>query len=438
MQYVAVDGTDIAWRAYEGEGDRDVVLMFAGVMPIAALSEDRVVARLLEGLARLGRVIVFDRRGVGQSGPVGDWDVGRFELHRRDLEAVLDAAGVEHAVIVGHGNAAAPILAEAARRGPESMTLALCEPLNPWNHTPEAHERWNAGMAEVLEEGREIMELLAPERLATDPGFLPWWVRAGNLGAGPTTAARIVALPTAEEIERLKAVIAEVDVPTLVLRRMAAQLLEPDQIRAGDDHLRPTRYVELPGEDHNTFVGARIDDVIAEITEFVTGEACATHADRVLRAVLFTDLGGSTELLAEIGDQRWRTLIERHDESIDRAVRRSGGEVVKTTGDGVLATFGAASGALAAAVAIRDELAADGLAVRSAVHVGDVEDRGDDVAGIAVNIAARVLGLTEPGQVAATATAATASGGAGLAFVPRGGHELRGIDGTWDLFVLDA
>jgi class 3 adenylate cyclase len=260
--------------------------------------------------------------------------------------------------------------------------------------------------------------------------------RAGHSGAGPSEAQRLLRRRDEEENDRVRRAYRDLAVPTLLIRRPGAVQLTPrSPLQIVDSSFSVTRRVEVPGTDSLIF-GTELDAVLAEISDFLTGETRLPPVERSLQAVLFTDLGGSTELAGELGDRRWRTVIDWHDEISERLVVRHGGRLVKTTGDGVLALLPSATAALHAAMAIREALAGRDLQVRAGVHVGDLEERGDDVAGLTVNIAARVMGEAEPGEILATVTAVQAALGADLEFSPHSHQELKGLPGEWELLRL--
>lgn len=435
VKYVQVDGSDVAYSLHPGRGDRDLVLMFGGVFPMMSVDGDGVATRFLDGLGELGRVLTFDRRGVGQSGPILDWSVERLRLWTDDLHAVIRDAGLSSPVVLAHGNAC-PAAVMLASESDDVEMLVLAEPTNPWFVRREQlqvdHDVIRASVRDEL----DLIAYMAPERIDADAGFHDWFVSAGNLGAGPEIAERLLSALSPVEIDMLKDAFGRVSVPMLVLRRPGVPFETPGP--EDDAHLGATSRVELTGRDWLTFLGARIEDVSAEVAEFVTGRIGPMSIPRSLCAVLFTDLGGSTQLVQAIGDARWRSIIDRHDATVDRMVARWGGRVVKTTGDGVLATFPSASGALLAGSGIRDALVDHDLEVRVGVHVGDVDQRGLDISGIAVNVAARVMSIARPGQILATSGATQAASGAQLTFGEGGSHELKGVDGTWDLFELSS
>jgi class 3 adenylate cyclase len=232
-------------------------------------------------------------------------------------------------------------------------------------------------------------------------------------------------------------VLASVNVPVLVLHRTGDRLFSVDQSRDLAARLPDARFIELPGEDWTPWVG-ETGPLVAEIQEFLTGARAEAVPDRQLATVLFTDVVKSTETVASIGDKRWRALLDRHDDIVRREVEDYGGKVVKSTGDGVLATFTGPAHAIRAALAIGEALASIGVPIRAGLHTGEVEIRGDDLAGIAVHIGARVCENAQAGQVVVSRTLPDLVAGSGLEFDDLGDHELAGVPGRWQLFAVCA
>jgi class 3 adenylate cyclase len=275
-----------------------------------------------------------------------------------------------------------------------------------------------------------LLSTIAPSH-CNDAAFLEWYIRAGRLGASPASAARIwhsILASTGEE-----QLLGEVDVPTLVLYRADHMYVSPQASRDAAARIRHVTVVELPGADLFPFLGD-VDSVVAEISQHLLGERRVPPPQRILAAVLLTDLVGSTARAASLGDARWKTVLDRHDAVIRATVGRHGGTVVKGTGDGVLALLPSASAALAAADRIRRDLAVESLQARIGIHVGDVDRRGDDISGIAAHIAARVMSVAGADEIVVTDSVVAAAGGAGPRFQPRGEHELKGVPGTWTLW----
>jgi class 3 adenylate cyclase len=278
----------------------------------------------------------------------------------------------------------------------------------------------------------DLIGRVCPSRV-DDRSFREWFDSAGRTGASPGVAARLYEPPPDRVVQSLTAAQERIDVPTLVLRRpgnLMGSPGPPDPVASAIPH---GSRVDLPGSDYH-WLGEDVDSLLAEVSRFVTGEPRLPTPQRELCAVVFTDLVGSTEHVAARGDARWKAVIDRHDQSISQEVARYGGIVVQTTGDGVLATFPSADGALRATGAIRARLAADDLIVRAAVHVGDVERGADDLAGIAVHVAARVIALAGPGEVLATASVPIAATGSSHQFEFVGERALKGVPGIWAVF----
>jgi class 3 adenylate cyclase len=385
------------------------------------LERDRVGARLLEGLAAIGRVVLFDRRGIGLSDPITDWSRALVEQWAEDLATIVETVCTGAPVIVSLGDYWGPARLFAADH-PDALTaLVLYEPNGPVaivDLLPGVHEDW--------------IGHVCPSRV-DDRAFREWFDAAGRTGASPGVAARIYERPPEDVIRRLTDAHGRISAPTLVLRRpdnLVGSAAAPDPVATEIAH---GERVDLPGRDYH-WLGADIDSVLAEVSRFVTGESRLPTPERELCAVVFTDLVGSTERATALGDERWKAMLDRHDAAVTREVARNAGVIVKTTGDGVLATFRSADRALRAADGIRAQLGGDELSVRIGVHVGDVERRGDDIAGIAVHVAARVMAFAGPGEVLVTASVPIAATGTDHRFETVGDHVLKGVPGTWTLF----
>jgi class 3 adenylate cyclase len=432
----ADDGTHVGYRVLDAdpsdEPARDIVMVPGGLIPLELFEEEPGFVRLLDGLRSLGRLIVFDRRGVGLSDPITDWDRPVLDQWAEDLAAVMDASGVRDVVLVtwdGFG-----VGSRYAATHPERVSaLVLFEPTIVADENWElwSEDRAQRGMANVRGEF-DILTQVAPSRMA-DRTFRDWYARAGRLGASPSTAPRIWA--SVMRAHPRDSLYEQVATPTLVLHRRDNTFVNDDVLTLAADRMPHATIVELAGRDHFPFVGD-VDALVAEIAEFVVGERRLPAPQRLLSAVMFTDLVGSTERAASLGDEDWKSVLDRHDAAVRTIVGRCGGSVVKTTGDGVLALLPSAGVCLRVAIEIRRVLAVEGLEVRIGVHVGDVDRRGDDVSGLAVNIASRVMSKGGAGEVVVTASVVAAVAGQAHAFDPLGTHELKGIPGAWELFRL--
>ena len=274
------------------------------------------------------------------------------------------------------------------------------------------------------------VQLLAAS-LSGDPGFREWWARAGRRGASPAAARANLEMSFSGDV---RSALPLIDAPTLILHRDPS-LFSVGHARYLAEHLGHARLVVLPGGDHLPY-GADSDTVIDEIEEFLTGVRGGAATDRVLTTVLFTDIVGSTERVARSGDRAWHELLDSHDAMTRSELRRFRGREVKTTGDGLLATFDGPARAIRCAQSICAGARRLGIEVRAGLHTGEVEVRGDDVGGIAVHLAQRVSSCADAGEVLVSRTVVDLVAGSGIAFDDRGVHELKGIEGTWGLFSV--
>ena len=279
--------------------------------------------------------------------------------------------------------------------------------------------------------GPDALPIVAPS-MADDLEYVEYFARVLRSATTPRQARDCFETYAKTDIRN---VLASVKVPVLVLHRSGDRLFPVEQSRDLAERIPDAGFVELPGEDWNPWVGDT-DALLTEIRAFVTGRRQTWEPDRQLATVLFTDVVKSTETVASIGDRRWRDLLDRHDDIVVREVERRGGRLVKTTGDGALATFNGPAQGIRTALAIRDALASIGVLVRAGLHTGELEVRGDDVAGIAVHIGARISDRAQPSEVLVSRTLPDLVAGSGLEFDDRGEYELTGVPGRWQLFAV--
>ena len=440
LRYAKSEGVHLAYRLFAGVEDRDIILFTpGGTIPMDALERDRIGARLVEGLAAIGRLVLFDRRGIGMSDPIADWTRPLVEQWADDLASIIEAAGLEKPFVVSLGDYWGPARLYAGRHPDALSALVLYEP-----HGPTGQVDLRPGIVESLvlsptepdPSESDWIARVCPSR-AEDAAFRQWFDLAGRTGASPAVATRLYDRPDDACIDALIAAQTQIAVPTLVLRRPLNLLGSPAHPDPVTSAISGSRKVDLPGRDYH-WLGEDIDSLLAEITRFVTGESRLPAPERVVCAILFTDLVSSTERATAFGDSRWKAVLDRHDRVILEEVTRVGGTVVKTTGDGVLATLPSSHRALGAAAAIRARLRDQQLDVRIGVHVGDVDRRGNDVSGLAVNIAARVVALAHDGEILVTASVRLAVMGSEIGFVHRGVEVLKGVPGEWDLFAFSS
>ena len=278
-----------------------------------------------------------------------------------------------------------------------------------------------------------MVDLFAPS-IANDERIRRAWARYERSAATPGSTKAIVRLIYESDV---RDVLPAIRVPTLVIHRRDAVGFRVEHGRYLGEHIPDARYVELPGIDNLIWAGDQ-DAMVAEIQAFVTGVRPATEPRRVLATVLFTDIVGSTERAAELGDVRWQALLADHNRVVRRQLERFGGLEIKVVGDGFLATFDGPARAVRCAIAIRDEVRELGLEIRAGIHVGEIEVLPDDIAGLAVHLGARVSALAGPGEVLVSSTVKDLVVGSGIAFEDRGSHVLKGVPGEWRLFAVSG
>jgi len=424
-----------------GAGPLDLLLVPDGFIATEPLSEERACARFLERLGSFARVIRYDRRGMGLSDPVTPANPPTLEQWVEDALAVLDALGCKRAALVGLAEGCFVTTVLAATHPERTAALVLVHPSpgsSPYGadgSRVELHARLDADLDAVWDGDLRYEDIaaFAPSR-ARDPSYRDWLLRALRRSVSPAAARALFDVVLRSDVEPVLNVISA---PTLVLHRSANRYVTPDYSRHVAACIPGARFVELPGEDHVAYLGDT-EPILGEIEEFLTGVRRAPEPDRVLATVLFTDIVASTERASRLGDAGWRALLDRHDEIVERRLGQYRGRLVKTTGDGVLATFDGPARAIRCAAVLRDELRGIGLETRSGVHTGEIEIRGDDIGGIAVHIASRVEACAAPGEVLVSALVPPLVAGSGLEFDERGEHQLKGVPGTSRLYAVQG
>lgn len=432
------DGVSIAFQVH-GEGPPDLVFVPGFVSHLELVWEEPAIARFLGRLASFARLIVFDKRGQGLSDRLGRPPT--LEESMDDLGAVMDAAGSERAAIFGISEGG-PMSALFAATHPQRVSsLVLYGTYARMVNAPgyelgipaERLDRWSEAVR--AEWGSPVgVGWWAPSE-AGNADFERWWARLLRQGTSPAGAIELIDLY--REID-VRPALPAISAPTLVLHRRDDRMVPARQGRFLAEAIPGARYVELEGADHLATVGDQAA-VLDEVEELLVGSRGVHGVERSLATILFTDIVGSTETAARLGDSRWRDLIERHDAAVRRELAIHRGREVKTLGDGFLAAFDGPARAIRCATAIRDELGGSGIEVRSGIHSGEVEAIGDDVSGIAVNIGARIGALAGAGEVLVSSTVRELVVGSGLRFAERGSHRLKGAPDEWRLFaVLDG
>ncbi|MBI3647772.1 MAG: adenylate/guanylate cyclase domain-containing protein [Actinobacteria bacterium] len=435
-RYAKSGDVHIAYQVV-GDGPLDLVYVPGFVSNLEEAWEDPHCERFLRRLASFSRLILFDKRGTGLSDPVAIADLPNLEQRMDDLRAVMDSAGSARAAVLGHSEGGVMSLLFAAtypERPVALITLGsfakrIWSPDYPWAPTPEEREREYEEIERTW--GQEVdIEYYAPS-MAGDRAFAAWFARYLRRSASPQAAIALLRMNTQADI---RDVLPAVRVPTLVMNRVDDRDVNVEEARYISARIPGARFVELPGADHTAWVG-ETEPLLDEIEEFLTGVRQGPDPDRVLATVLFTDIVGSTQHAARLGDKEWTRLVERHNDTVRKQLERFRGREIDTAGDGFLATFdGPARGVRCALEATR-AVQPLGLEIRAGVHTGEVELAGEKVRGLAVHIGARVAALAGAGEILVSSTVKDLVAGSGLIFEERGEHALKGVPGVWRVFA---
>jgi len=428
----------IAYQVF-GEGDIDLVLVNGFVTHVELIWEAEPSARFLEALGTFARVITFDRRGSGLSDPVPE--APTLEERMDDVRAVMDAAGSERAALFGISEGV-PMSILFAATYPDRVQALVCSG-GLARSTWDVDYPFATPVEALLESGFELVipywgqgaaiEVAAPSQ-ADNPAARAFFARLERASASPGMLASLAQMFIDIDV---RDVVPSVHVPTLVLHRRYDRLVNVRHGRWLAEHLPNARLVELPGGDHAPWFEG-VEETLDEVKEFLTGARYAPEPDRILATVLFTDIVDSTDTAAQLGDQRWREVLESHRRGVRDALGRHGGREVKSLGDGFLLSFDGPARGIRCARAILDSSEELGIRVRAGLHTGECEVMGDDLGGIAVHIAARVSALAEPSEVLVSRTVKDLVAGSGIEFADRGVHQLKGVPDTWDLYAASG
>lgn len=432
-QFARSGDVSIAYQVFGG-GPVDIVFVSGIVYHLEAVHELPGVTDFFERMGRFSRTIVFDKRGQGLSDRVPI--AASMDERADDVRAVMDAVGIERAALIGYSEGAALAAYFAAFHGERLTQLVLMGGLPKFSSSDD----YPYGITD--EQVRKSAKYYASGRLfaaATpswreDPAIASQAARYERLSCSPGNYRALVEMNLKLDVRHI---LPEIRVPTLVLHKTEDQLAPIEGARLFAEKIPGARLIERPGTDHWFTVGD-YPAVIADIEEFVTGARTAAEAedDRILATVLFTDIVDSTARANTMGDVAWKRLLDEHDQIVRRLVAHNRGRLIKTTGDGVLAIFDGPGRALRCALSLESALARLQLSVRAGLHTGEVVARGDDVAGIAVHAAARVMARAGPGEVLVSRVVVDLVAGLGAQFSDRGEIELRGLDGAWRLYAV--
>jgi pimeloyl-ACP methyl ester carboxylesterase/class 3 adenylate cyclase len=438
VRYAASGDLRIAYQVF-GAGDLNLVIVPGFVSNLDLMADSPSFGPMFERLGRVARCVVFDKRGTGLS----DRDLGFGSLEERadDIRAVMDASGMPRAALFGYSEGGPLSLVFAATYPERVQMLALYGSFARIPEAPDYPPGLPLELATPILEGVEAQwgsgrALFPFVQHVPDTEVIHQALARYERGAcTPTMARHILESNFAIDV---RPILSTLSAPTLVLHSTDDPLIPESQGRYMAEHIPNARYVSADADYHWNFQGQDIW-FYDELEMFLTGERpSAAPSQRFLGTVLFTDIVGSTEKAAAMGDRAWRGLLDRHDAVANEKVKVFGGRVIKNTGDGLVATLDGPSRAVECAVAIRDAVDSFGISVRAGVHTGEFERRGDDIGGLGVNIGSRVADLAGPNQVWVSRTVKDLTSGSGLRFLDRGRHALKGVPDEWDLYSLEG
>jgi class 3 adenylate cyclase len=429
-RYALSGDVSIAYQVM-GDGPVDLVMVPGVISHVEFFHETPGYTAFLRRLSKFARVITFDKRGQGLSDRVS----GAPSLEERmdDVRAVMDAVGSQHAAVMGFSEGSAMSVLFAATYPERTSKLLLFggfslsttagdleaqinERLKTWGTGEWLKKSWPSLI--VKPQGIDVLAKI--ERLSASPG-----------------AIKAIGLLNAK-ID-VRPILPTIRVPTLVMHRTGDLQVPVEAGRALASQIPDAKFIEYSGEDH-VFWSGDVEEFLGDIEEFVTGrrDRSSVEIERVLATVLFTDIVDSTRSAAAMGDQAWRRQLDSHDQIARQTVEKFRGNLIKTTGDGILATFDGPGRAVRCALAFSAAAGQIGLPLRAGLHTGEIELRDRDVGGIAIHAAARVMAQAQASEVLVSRVVTDLVAGAGLKFAERGSHELKGIPGKWDLFAAQA
>jgi class 3 adenylate cyclase len=424
-RYASSGGVNIAYQVL-GTGPHDLVFVLGWVSNIEGAWEQAALARFLTHLSSFSRLILFDKRGTGLSDRVTE--MPSLEVRMDDVRAVMDAADSDRAALFSAtypDRTSALIMAGSYAR----RTRA---PDYPWGPTKEEYDAWIDQMRRDW--GKPFgLDARAPS-MAHDQRFRDWWSHYLRISASPSAVVTLTRMNGEIDVRH---VLPTIRVPTLILHCAGDRAIDIGGSRYMAQQIPQAKLIELPGSDHFPWL-TNADVVLGEIEEFLTGTRHAPEPDRVLATVLFTDIVDSTKRATEMGDPSWHRLLDEHDRTAHWIVEKYRGSLVRTTGDGILATFDGPGRAIRCALDFETAATQIGLSLRAGLHTGEVERRDRDIGGVAVHAAARVMALSGPGEVLVSRVVTDLVAGAGLKFSERGSYELKGLPGRWDLFAAST
>jgi class 3 adenylate cyclase len=440
IRYAQSGELSIAYQVF-GEGDLDLVFVPGFISHGDLAWESPVLGDLFRRFGSFARVITFDKRGTGLSDR--SLGFGTVEDRMDDIRAVMDAAGCERAALVGISEGGPLTIMFAATYPGRASSLVLwgtsarieVAPDYPFGASRELLDDFIDGVVARWGSGTAMRSFAA--HMPKDPDTTAMVARYERSSATPKLVREILDRNVAMDV---RTALPAVTAPTLIVHRVGDPLFPVEGARYLAERISGARLVELPGTWHLNGSPNGDADLVDVVEEFLTGRAHRSNVpvDRVLKTILFTDIVSSTQRAAELGDRRWKSVLDTHDAATRGCLARFRGEEVKTTGDGFLAAFDGPGRAIECARMISERAGTVGLEVRAGLHTGECEVRGDDLAGIAVHIGSRVASLAGPGEVLVTSTVRDLVAGSGIEFADRGHHELKGVPGEWQILAVEA
>lgn len=426
-RYALSGDVNIAYQTI-GDGPVDLILVPGSVSHVEFQHEMAGYTACLRRLAKFARVITFDKRGQGLSDRIS----GAPSLEQRmdDVRAIMDDINSQRAALLGFSEGS-PMSVMFAASYPERVShLILFGGFACFGDLSTSDERlqqrvkaWGTGA---------MIRGVSPSQ-AANPDAVAQFAKFERLSASPGTYKSFLSMNRQIDV---RSILSSVRVPALVLHRAGDALIPVEHGRELGKRIPDAKYIEYAGSDHAFWLGD-VDGLLGDVEEFITGhrESEGNDLERVLATVLFTDIVDSTRSAAEKGDQTWRRLLDNHDELARQMVAKHRGTFVKSTGDGILATFDGPGRAVRCALALGTASKHIGLPLRAGLHTGEIEIRGSDIGGIAVHTAARVMAQSQANEILVSRVVTDLVAGAGLTFSERGSHELKGLPGRWDLFA---
>ena len=445
VHYAKSGNVEVAYQVV-GEGPIDILMTPGSISNLDIYWEEPSFARFFKALTRIGRLILFDKRGTGLSDRVAD--AATLEERIDDIRAVMDGARSSRAVILGLSDGATMGILFAATYPDRTAGLVVYGGSARWTRSPDhpwlppreefltylaSEEKESTfGSQDFVEEGIAAM---APSR-SNDSAFKEWFGRLRRSGSSPSASRALARLNMDVDV---RDVLPAIHVPTLVLHATGDRDVSVESGRYIAKHVPGATLVEFSGIDHMFMVDPdALAFVVSEIRKFAKSLTTGPGLDRQLTTVLFTDIVDSTRTASKLGDQAWGKILDRHWREVRSEISRFQGREIKTLGDGILASFDGPTRGVRCACAIRDKVRSAGIEIRAGLHTGECVLSGSDLQGVAVNLAHRIMEKAGTGQVLVTSTVRDLTVGSGIQFRDRGQATLKGIEGKWHLLEVES